>query len=328
MSLRTARRWLQKAADPYLTTNLSGGSNGGLLAPDQMKEFIRVATNAAAILPEARQEFSNSTKFEVPRISFHGVRILKSGVENTRTVDNVKPVTGLVTLSTNFFRGEVLVSDEVFEDNIEKEAHADTLMTMIAEAVGRDMEELALKSKSTATAHTDANFNDFDGLLQQLDVASAANSQVYNAAGITDVETIFANLLTLLPVRYRRDPSSLRYFVPIKMHDAWVDALSARGSVLGDAVLVDGKWRAFRGIPIIPVPLFSGNEAGIGSIDYTKYGFLTHPKNIIVGFHRKVRMEKYRDPLSGGTSFLPTVRFDIKCAETDMVTFTKTIDSI
>ena len=73
-----------------------------------------------------------------------GSRIMRAGTEATRLLDadRVVPTTGLASLSTVLLRGEVPISDEAFEDNIEKDRMADTIMTMVAEAVGRDVEEL------------------------------------------------------------------------------------------------------------------------------------------------------------------------------------------
>jgi hypothetical protein len=39
--------------------------------------------------------------------------------------------------------------------------------------------------------------------------------------------------------------------------------------------------------------------------------------NLYLGFHRRVRMERWRDPREGATSFLPSVRFDVKIGDPD-----------
>lgn len=328
-SLSQARRkFLAKAA--HVTADLTGGTDGGLLAPNQASEFIRVATTPTALVSLSRQEFSEATKFEVPRVGFHNIRILK-GVggpvtEGARVPAGSQsvPATGLVTLSTNGYAGEVQVTRETLEDNIEREGYADTLMTLIGEAVGRDIEELALKSKTT---HSDTTFNLFDGLIAQLD-ANVPSGQQYSATGVADVMTILRNLIELMPVRYRRNPKDLAIFVPQKVADAYVEELLARGTGLGDATLEDGRLRPYRGHDIIPVPLLSGSEAGLGNVDYTRFAFCTNPKNVITGWHRRVEVDKWYFPPERSWLFLPSVRFDIKVAEYDAVTFAEVIDSI
>ncbi len=149
-------RWLEKATmtagGDLGNTGVPNGGAGGLLSPQQAREFLRVLIDESVLLKEANNQTSLSPMFEVPRISF-GARILRPGVEAARLAegDRTKAVTGVVTLSTNLFKGEVPISDEVFEDNIERDAVADTIMVMIAEATGRDVEEYAIKSDSART---------------------------------------------------------------------------------------------------------------------------------------------------------------------------------
>src|SRR5512139_2761085 len=144
-------RWLLKATgvtgdyDPDVT-----GGSGGYLSPQQTREFLRQAIEASVLLSDVRIETSINPKFEIPRISLNS-RILRPGVQATRVTEGNRqiPAYGLMSLSTVLFKGEVPVSDEYFEDSIERAALADTIMTMIAEAVGRDVEELVIKSDTT-----------------------------------------------------------------------------------------------------------------------------------------------------------------------------------
>ena len=327
-SVLKPRRWLAKAT--FTSGDLSGGSNGGLLSPDQLKQFIRIATDEAVIMKEARQEFSNATKFEVPRLSFHGVRILTNGAEATRLVDadRKKPATGLVTLSTNLFRGEVPVSDELLEDSVEQAGIADTIMEGIARGVGRDLEEFAIKSDTSRVGGDNEGWLDlFDGLIAKAE--DDLTAQEVSMTGIGDVETILRKMVEAMPNRYRGDPSQMRLYVPVKVGDAWADALSARGTALGDEVLTGGKLRAFRGIPVVPVPLLSGTgTVNSVTVNYDRFAILTHPKNIIFGWHRKVKVERFRDPREGATSFCVSLRYDAKYAIPDAVVLGTGIDSI
>jgi hypothetical protein len=57
------------------------------------------------------------------------------------------------------------------------------------------------------------------------------------------------------------------------------------------------------------------NNGDVNNMNYDGVVFITDPKNIIFGFHRKIRIEKWRDPRDAATSFLPSVRFDVKIAD-------------
>lgn len=312
-------RWLEKAT--FATGDITAPAGGGLLSPQQAREFLRVLIDESVLLKEANNQTSLSPKFEVPRISF-GNRIMRVGTEGARLADSdrTKPLTGLVTLSTNLFKGEVPVSDELFEDNIERDALADTIMVMIAEAVGRDVEEYSIKSDTARTSSDGGDFpvlQQFDGLIKQLQTGLPAAHRV-DASGITSYDQLFRQMIAALPARYRRDPTSLRFYVPVKHNDGYQTELAGRGTPLGDTSVVENMRLklAFRGVPVVPIPLMTGVSTIAGStVNYDNFAILTHPLNLYVGWHRRIRVERWRDPRDGATSFLPTLRFDVKYAD-------------
>lgn len=312
-------RWLEKAT--WTTSDITAPSGGGLLSPQQAREFLRVLIDESIMLKEANNQTSLSPKFEVPRISF-GSRILRPGVEGARLADadRIKPLTGLVTLSTNLFKGEVPVSDELFEDNVERDALADTIMVMIAEAVGRDVEEYSIKNDTDRTAGDGADFgplSQFDGQIKQLQTGLPAAQKVAGA-GVTAYDQLFRTMISRLPARYRRDPTSLRFYVPVKHNDGYQSELAGRGTPLGDTNVTENLRLklAFRGVPVVPIPLMTGVSTIDGAeIDYDQFVILTHPLNLYVGWHRRIRVERWRDPRDAATSFLPTLRFDVKYAD-------------
>jgi hypothetical protein len=51
------------------------------------------------------------------------------------------------------------------------------------------------------------------------------------------------------------------------------------------------------------------------TVDYGKFAILIHPSNIYVGFHRRVRIERWRDPREMCTYFIPSVRFAVAIAD-------------
>lgn len=334
MLAQLRRRWLEKAT--LTTADFTGGTDGGFLSNGQATKFLRVATDAGAILPRARMEMHRQPKFEVPRISLHGVRLLQVGAEATRLADAVrkKPVTKLVTLSTNLYKAEIPISEETWEDQIEGEGLADTIATMVAEAIGRDIEEISIKSDTARVAgdndpSSDENtlWDQFDGLIKQLQTETASTSREYDGTGVSDPETIFKNLVEKMPARYRTNPSQLAIYVPVALGDAYVDALSARGTALGDTVLQDGSLRPFRGIPVVPVQLLSGTGTiNSGAVNYGQFAFCTYQKNVLIGYHRKVRFKRWGDEREGAESFLVSTRFDCKFAEPEALTFAKALN--
>lgn len=294
--------WLSKAS--FTTDDLSGGTNGGQLSPQQARTFLRDAIEATALLAQADVFDSASPVFEIPKIAF-GNRIMRAGVEGARldSSDREKPSTGLVSLETKLFKGEVPVSDELFEDNVEGAGVADTIMAMIAEAVGRDLEEAAIKSSDD---DSDPFFSALgDGIVQQL-----LNANVDQAVGSeSSYRAAFAKMVEALPSRYRRDWNQYVVAVSPTVADAYAAELGERATGLGDSNLDTKTQLRYRGIPVVEVPLMAGTQ---DSVDYGDFAVLCNPKNLAVGFHRRVRVERYRDPREGVTSFLPSVRMDVK----------------
>jgi HK97 family phage major capsid protein len=259
-------------------------------------------------------------------------RILRPGVEGARLADSdrVTPTTGLVTLVTKLFKGEVPVTDELFEDNIERDRVADTLMEMIASAVGRDLEEIAIKSDTARTGGEVALFDQFDGIIKGLQ-SGLPTAQKLDATAVTTYDDLFANMVEALPVRYRRNYNNLRLYVPVRMKDGYQRSLAARGTGLGDQALINNlaTQLAFRGIPVVDVPMLSGTDTiNSGSVNYANFAFLYDPQNLIVGWHRRVRVERWRDPREGVTSFLPSLRYDVKFAVPDFGVLAYNVGSI
>ena len=323
--------WLEKAT--FDTGDIAAGS--GLLSPAQAKEFLRVAIAQSVLVNQCRIETSDSPKFEVPRIAFSS-RVLKKGTEATRLTDGdrVQPTPGLCSLSTYLYRGEVYVSDEMFEDNIEREGLADTLMTMIAEATGRDIEEYGLLNNLTrisGDAGYAAELDVFEGIVKavvgQSDIATTGivipvAQCITTAAAYTSFDALFAALLELIPSQYRRDMGSLRIYTSYKLRDRYRASLAARGTQLGDKAMTDDLALTYGGVPVVGIPTMTGiygiNTAGLGGTSLANYdniAFCGNPKAIVWGFHRKVRVERFRDPRDGATSFLPSVRFDVQVAD-------------
>src|SRR4030095_233199 len=102
-----------------------------------------------------------------------------------------EPVTALVTMSTVGYSGEVPVCDDVLEDNIELEGLADTLAEMIAEAVGRDVEEIAIKSDTARIPAEDATLDQQDGIIKLLQTGLPTGQKI-DATAHTTAEQTFA----------------------------------------------------------------------------------------------------------------------------------------
>jgi len=301
-----------------LTTADFGGPGEAPLTIEQAREFMRLAITPQKLLPLVREVSSNAAIWQESKIDFSS-RILRPGVEATRLgdPDRVKPSTGVVEMRTVLVRGEVPISDEVFEDQVEQARFGETVAAMVAEAVGRDLEELMIQGD---TASADPYLALLDGWLKR---AQGAGGNVYNAvADGQDYQRIFGMLLRSIPDRFKRSLDQFKYFVPARMVEKYRDILAARGTPLGDLMLTGNGKVTYQGIEIVGVPLFPITS---GTPDRS-YVLLTNPKNLYLGWHRRIKMETYRDPREGATSFIVTARVASQIAEVAAMAIATNVD--
>lgn len=315
---------IQKAFTGFQLSDLGGGSGGltyvgtGAEAPlslQQADRFIQLMTAGQVMLPIVKRVSSKAAKWQEAYIEFAagiartnnmGTAYAAEG-ERQAEAARSKPTTGLLEMSTILVKAEVPVSDEVMEDNIENKAFGETVVRLIADRFGFDIEDLMLNGDTAKTA-TDY-LAALDGWVKQ---AKGTGGNVTNAATDgQDYQTIFRKLLLSLPVRWQRGlESSGAYFVPLRLEQKYRDILSSRGTPLGDLTLQGTGELRYQGIPIKGVHTL---EVTAGTPD-TSHVLLAHNQNLYAGFHRDVTMETWRDPREGATSFIVTCRIDAKVA--------------
>lgn len=283
-------------------------SDGGLLQPEQAAKFIRLAIKSSKLLGMVTVTPMRSDKQLIESIRF-GSRVLHAGQEATELAsgDRSKPTTGKVELDAQLMKGEVRLSNETLEDNIEREELRNTIMTLMTEAVGRDLEELVIAGDTT---NADPFLALFNGILAQ------ASSHTYNAAAAMLSRAILKNTLKVVPIEYRRDKSKLRYLTSTNAEISYRDQLADRATTLGDKMTTEDAPVMYSGIPVIDVPLFPENVGGIANRTNV---LLCDPKNINVGVRRAIRIETDKDISAGVVKIVVTLRADMKYEVEDAV---------
>jgi len=252
---------------------------------------------------------------------------------------------GKITLSSKKLRGAVVIYDDDLEDNIEGQAFADHLMKIIAKRVANELDEIYYVSNTTSTGFvaTDARhlFNGFryhllhgdppdTGTLPlaatELDASSTGGTPFTNAGKIAERnatsgvwEFKFAKMLSSLPSKYKVGGlSNLRFFCNDIVVSDYIEALSARGTVMGDNAILGKAPLSFGTVPIISVPLMpttyatgsAGTEECTGGA-YTDV-VLTTASNFIIGLHRSLKLESQRQAADEANYVYYTIRADIK----------------
>lgn len=275
-----------------------------LLNEEQFNTFVRAATTQQSILNDASIKKMNSMSQVVSSTYISG-RVLQNGYKDTNvTQDSLTAATvgfGKAELISTKVKAKASLLDDDKEDNIEKEAFEQTLLTMMGEAVGRDLEALCVFGDHTKTSGN-AFFNPFDGWLYQ-SKSYAVNSQgVITAAGSgtadfnldNTVEAMFDSMINKLPVAYRQSQllDKLTFYVPWEVYDSYHNLLMSRYTGLGDEFQIGRPTLKYKNIPVKYAPVLDASDAR------TSYGnvpsILTIPEFLWTGIYKDVSIEPDR----------------------------------
>jgi len=297
----TPNRTLLEKADLALADLTAGGS---ALLPEQAKKFMRLLIKQSVLMQMATVVPMAAPKHQVSKIKF-GSRILRPGKEATAlaSTDRVKPDLSFLELDAQLFKAEVHLSDEVLEDNIERGELRQTILEMIAEAAGRDMEEVIISGDK---ASTDPFLATLDGLLKQ------AKSHVVDAAGKPISKDFLRDMLKSLPSEYLRDKKQMAFLTSSDAELDYRNSLAERATVGGDRFLEEDAPVLYSGVPLRSVPLFPED---LGPSSNRTVALLCNPKNIHVGIWRQIKLESWRDASAGVLRIIATMRFDARFAE-------------
>jgi hypothetical protein len=310
MPMMQNRSILEKA-DLALSDLVAGG---GLLKPAQAQAFLQMVTKQGTLLSQVTAVPMKSPKQEIPFIGFKD-RILRPRQESVAVAaaDRVKPNFAMVELDAKPFIGEVHLSDEQLEDNLEGSQLQQTVLRLIAQRVSIDMEEIAIQGDKTSADPTLATM---DGLLVQ------AKSHVVDAAGATINNDVLHDLLRVLPQEYRRNKTEMRFYTGSDAELRYRRALAERLTNVGDQFLQGNTPITFSGVGLEEVPLFPEHR-GVAA-NQTSILF-THPKNIYLGIWRDVKIEWARDIRQQVLQIVVSLRFDVIFADENGVSVARQV---
>ncbi|MED2944212.1 phage major capsid protein [Bacillus swezeyi] len=290
---------------------LASLKSGGLMNPTQADTFIRLVQDTPTILNDARviQMDHDAQKFE--KIGF-GQRILRAGEEGKAlsTEDKAVPSTSTISLNAKEVIAEVNITYDTLENNIEKDGLQNTIMQMLAERAAVDIEELIVNGD---TKSDDPFLAQINGIRKQ------ASSHIVDAAGEELTRQIFKRGYKAVPPKYLRVPQEFRFYTSPGIEVEWKDKVADRQTNLGDAAVQGGLSSAF-GVPIKGIanmqPYSTGEDED--AIDVSDV-ILTHPKNIVLGFSRNIRIEVDKDIRRRKFIIVLTAKLDSIFEEEDAV---------
>lgn len=279
-------------------------TSGGLLLATQSKKFMRLVVDESVFLQDATfiSMPANTYRIDQVKMSDRVLRKASSG-QPLPEGDRSKPTLSKVEITTTEFMGEIDLFDEVMEDNIEGQSFKDTILAIVAEAVARDIEEVALNGD---TASTDDFLTAFDGFIKM------AVTNVFNAQDSTTSKEIWREMLRTLPSRYLRSKNDYAIYTSVDSAADYFNTLTNRIGDASDSRLDKGGEASWWNMPVRPVPLMLEN---VGTGSHCTTPLFLDPKNAHVGMQRTVRLDTDRDIRARAVIIVITVRFGCKYKE-------------
>lgn len=295
-----------------------------LLNQEQFATFMRAATINQTILNDASFRRMNSMSQVVSSTKITG-RVLQNGYKSANTTqDNLTEADvdfGKVELVSTKLKAKTSILDDDKEDNIEKEQFEQTLLTMMGEAVGIDLEAVCVFGDTSYTsgspAAADPLFSTMDGWLKNSTkvnssgVITAAGSGTADFTLSTDgITGMFDEMLYKMPAAFRQANlmKDLVYYVPFEVQEAYRDYLIDRETGLGDSSLLNADQLQYKGIPVKYAPVLDATDGR--TVHGNVASILTVPEFLWYGVYKDLSVEPNRIVKDENTEYY----YRIRCA--------------
>ena len=297
-----------------------------LLNEEQFNTFMRAATINQSILQDASFRKMNAMSQVVSSTFIEG-RVLQNGYKDAymTTQDSLTEADvdfGKAELVSTKLKALTSIYDDDKEDNIEREAFEQTLLSMMGEAVGRDLEAVCVFGDASYTsgspAAADPLFSVFDGWLEQAKSyqvkSDLANDSTDDNDGDFDlddgIDAMFDAMIGKLPVAYRSAGlmNRLAFYVPWEVYDAYQNLLASRVDSLGDINLTGRPSLTYKNIPVKYAPVLDATDGRtvFGNVP----SILTIPEYTWYGVYKDLSIEPHRIPAQEKTEYF----YRIRCA--------------
>jgi len=261
-------------------------SLGGLVAPQQAREFIDMSVEQTAPLRRMRVVTGIVRSYELHDISL-GEPVLRPAVEGTApdASDVSAPTITQRVLQPRPVRADFDVTFDMIRQNIEGEGLNATLNRLFSKQFGKDIVYVAFNGDTAYdpmdTTPKGKATRALDGLLKQL--AADADVHVYSIPSTptySGSSGVFSAMIKLLPKDYRDDRSALAFFVSQNVLDAYEDEIADRQTTTADAVMFgSADVSRYKRIEIVPVYGLPDDKI-----------ILTVQRNLVVGFGRDMQV--------------------------------------
>lgn len=289
--------FIEKRADADSTILTTGGA----LPTEVESEFLRIAQNATPLMEACRQVTMGAKQHKIPKLIFEDDVLRADPGEGTQlgSGDRAAPTATDVTLNSKVVMAEVKLTDELLEDNVEREGFRTTILTLLAQRVGINVEKMALLSDTTIVDATLVA----NGFAQQNGWLKLITSNVVNFSSADLTRAKLNAMLTSIALKFRQRPGYV-YALEEYAGETWRGIIGDRATALGDSAVTGEALPVCNGKKVIQVP----NMPVTAGTPNVSSALLTDPKNLVIGWQRGIRMEYDRRPRERATYLVCTMR--------------------
>jgi len=242
-------------------------TTGGLLNPQQQKQFITLVKKFSVLLPQTRFVEMPRPMMDIDKL-WVGEPVTESVDEGVDTGNLSRAKFQRITLVAKKVRSAWNITTEALQGNIEQNDFEQTIMDTMVERIATDLEMLFIQGDTTLT--TNGLLRRFDGILKLTD-----NAHVVDVKGDSISKGMFAAMKRAMPKQYKNDPA-LRWLIGDSLAVDWNDTVSDRGTMLGDAALQGAEMAplgtSMTRVPLIPddmpITINSGKAAQVVGVKY------------------------------------------------------------
>lgn len=265
------------------TSDFSGGGKLNARQADKMIDFVFDETGLSGSVRLVRMR---AEQWDIDKVVV-GNRVAIAKTEATATSVRRSVTLSKVSLNKKGVMVPWEISEEFLEDGIEGQSAEDHIARMMGTQLANNLEDLYINGnilgvavhasdidRGSDTAGNDATeyitdtfLGLMDGWLTILDKSASAN--LFNAASANISSNIFSKMINQMPDKFRRRLNMLRFFLPSDIEQNYRQALSARGTALGDsAIQGDSRIKAF-GVELVPLTLLATNPQKVVELTST-----------------------------------------------------------
>jgi hypothetical protein len=252
-------------------------ASGGKLNPEQADKFLDFVFDETGLKNIVRMVKMKAEQYDIDKVGV-GRRVAVPKEEATDPGVRRGVQTSKISMNKKAIMVPFEISEEFFEDNIEGEAVEDRIARMMATQFANNLEELYINGDTLGPAVVQSDIleggsSDYvkDSYLALQDgwMKLARNGNIVDAEGANISSNVFSKMKNALPNKYRKRLSQLKYFVPMDTEQNYRQALSARGTSMGDnALQTEERIKAF-GVELVPLSLLEAAPLKVAHVTLT-----------------------------------------------------------